>query len=96
MQHRNVRFEPVSPVDWLLCDANLAPTVTLRYLAHWSKQLRPKLRGIIFTLKLNDDKMLKQLPQLLGSCSSLGFPSVRGVQLPSHRREIAVICTQAR
>jgi 23S rRNA (cytidine2498-2'-O)-methyltransferase len=81
-------------VDWLLCDANLAPTVTIRYLAHWSKQLRPQLRGIVFTLKLNDDKMVEKLPALLTGCASLGFSSARGIQLPSHRREIAVVCTK--
>lgn len=82
-------------VDWLLCDANLAPTVTLRYLAHWSKQLRPQLRGIIFTLKLNDERMLAQIPKLLARCGELGFGPARGIQLPSHRQEIAVLCTKA-
>jgi len=83
-------------VDWLLCDANLAPTVTLRYLAHWSKQLRPKLRGILFTLKLNDERMLRALPKLLSRCGELGFGPARAVQLPSHRQEVAVVCARLR
>ncbi|MGC4066652.1 MAG: SAM-dependent methyltransferase [Polyangiaceae bacterium] len=81
-------------VDWLLCDANLAPTVTLRYLAYWSKQLRPHLRGILFTLKLNDDRMVESVPKLLARCGELGFGKARAVQLPSHRREIAVIASK--
>lgn len=81
-------------VDFLLCDANLAPTVMLRYLSHWSKQLRPHLRGILFTLKLNDDSMVAALPKLLARCGELGFGAPRAVQLPSHRREIAVVCVR--
>jgi 23S rRNA (cytidine2498-2'-O)-methyltransferase len=81
-------------VDWLLCDANLAPTVTLRYLAYWSKQLRPHLRGILFTLKLNDERMVESVPRLLARCGELGFGKARAVQLPSHRREIAVIASR--
>jgi 23S rRNA (cytidine2498-2'-O)-methyltransferase len=81
-------------VDWLLCDANLAPTVTLRYLAYWSKQLRPHLRGILFTLKLNDERMVESVPKLIARCGELGFGRVRAVQLPSHRREIAIIASK--
>lgn len=77
-------------VDWLLCDANLAPQVAFRYLAHLSKLLRPTLRGVIFTMKFNDQRVVQSVPRLIARMAELGLGHPRAVQLPSHRQEIAV------
>jgi 23S rRNA (cytidine2498-2'-O)-methyltransferase len=77
--------------QWLLCDANLAPQVALRYITQIAKMLRPHLRGIVFTLKLNDESVLSALPGVLESFGRLGKGSPRAIQLPSHRREIVAV-----
>jgi 23S rRNA (cytidine2498-2'-O)-methyltransferase len=77
-------------VDWLLCDANLAPQVAIRYLAYWVKALRPHLRGLVFTMKMNDQRAVDAIPRLVARVAEFGLGEPRAVQLPSHRSEIAV------
>jgi 23S rRNA (cytidine2498-2'-O)-methyltransferase len=80
--------------QWLLCDANLAPQTALRYVTRIAKLLRPQLRGIIFTIKLNDDRVVLALPKLfeaLGCLSRDPQKGLRVIQLPSHRREIVAV-----
>ncbi|HEY5960927.1 MAG TPA: SAM-dependent methyltransferase [Polyangiaceae bacterium] len=83
-------------VDWLLSDANLAPQVVLRTLSHWCKWLRPQLRGVVFTMKLNDRRVADALPQLIARVGEFGLGEPRAVQLPSHRQEVVVIATRKR
>ncbi|HEX2733050.1 MAG TPA: hypothetical protein VHM70_15680 [Polyangiaceae bacterium] len=78
-------------VQWLFCDANLAPHVALRYLQRLCKWLRPHLRAIVFTMKLNDEKIVDDLPKLLEAFGKLGQGRLRATQLPSNRREIVAI-----
>lgn len=81
-------------IDWLLCDANLAPQVAIRYLAHFCRALRPRLKGLIFTMKLNDRRVVEALPRLVARVGELGLGPARAVQLPSHRREVVVFCVR--
>jgi 23S rRNA (cytidine2498-2'-O)-methyltransferase len=83
-------------VDWLLSDANLAPQVVIRSLAHWCRWLRPHLRGVVFTMKLNDERVADAVPQLIARVAEFGLGEPRAVQLPSHRREIVVIADRKR
>lgn len=83
-------------VDWLLSDANLAPQVAIRYLAHWTKMLRPHLCGLIFTMKLNDQRAVDSIQKLLPRVAEFGLGRPRAVQLPSHRREIAIVAFRGR
>lgn len=85
------RSDLPSRVDWLLCDANLAPQVALRYLTLWVTSLRSTLRGVIFTIKINDALVLRALPGLLNQLIALGVGPVRAVQLPSNRREVVAV-----
>jgi 23S rRNA (cytidine2498-2'-O)-methyltransferase len=73
---------------WLFCDANLAPQTALRYLTRMAKLLRPELRAIVFTVKLNDERVVKSLPSILEAFGRLGKGAPRAVQLPSHRSEV--------
>lgn len=81
--------------QWLLCDANLAPQTALRYLSRMAKLLRPQLQAIVFTIKLNDDRVVAALPDLFEALGKLSKKPVqqalRAIQLPSHRREIVAV-----
>lgn len=74
--------------DWLLLDVNLAAPVALHAIRGVVAALRPSLRGLLFTLKLNDWELAAAVPDLLRRIGELGFPEVRATQLPSNRQEI--------
>lgn len=78
-------------VDWLLLDVNLAPQVALHGVRRIVSTLRSSLRGVIFTLKLNDWKMAAEVPALLDRVTGMGLREVRATQLPSNRRELCVV-----
>jgi 23S rRNA (cytidine2498-2'-O)-methyltransferase len=81
--------------QWLLCDANLAPQTALRYLSRMAKMLRPHLQAIVFTIKLNDERIVAALPELFEALGKLSKKpadqALRAIQLPSHRREIVAV-----
>ncbi len=86
------------PVDWLLCDMNLAATVALGYVERIVSLLRRSggargggPRGVIVTLKLNDEHMVRGLPRLLDRVGHLGFGVARAAHLPSHRKEVVAV-----
>lgn len=82
-------------VDWLLLDVNLAPQVALHGVRRIVSTLRSSLRGVVFTLKLNDWDMAAEVPALLSRVAAMGLHSVRATQLPSNRREICVVASAA-
>lgn len=79
------------PVDWLLCDMNLAPQVVVSHIGKVLSYVRGSLRGAILTLKLNDPKAARELPRLKELLTSFGLGSPRFCHLPSHRREVAAV-----
>jgi 23S rRNA (cytidine2498-2'-O)-methyltransferase len=83
-------------VDWLLMDVNLAPQVALHGVRRIVSTLRPHLRGVIFTLKLNDWKMAAEVSELCARIAGMGLEDVRATQLTANRREICVIASSAR
>lgn len=78
-------------VDWLLVDVHLAPQVALHAVQRFMPRLRPTLRGAVFTLKLNDDAVVAEIPELVARVGRLGFDDVRATHLPSNRRELCVV-----
>lgn len=87
-----VRWEDLPrKVDWLLCDANLAPQVVLHELSRLVAPLRRRLQAAVVTLKLNDDRVVAAIPKLLHRFEDLGFTSIRAAHLPANRREITVV-----
>lgn len=77
--------------DWLLLDANVAPHRSLIALGQLISLRRAELRGLLLTLKLNDDGVVDDLPELLARVQELAGPSlVRASQLPSAHREVIV------
>ena len=83
-------------VDWLLLDVNLAPQVALHEVARLIPKLRDHLRGVVFTLKLNDWAFVDELPKLAERIRQMGFTDVQMRHLPSNRREICVVGLRAK
>jgi len=78
-------------VDWLLVDVNLAPQVAIHSIARLMPPMRDSLRGVVFTLKLNELRFAEELPSLLGRLEQLGFTDVRARHLPSNRQEVCAV-----
>ena len=81
-------------VDWLLCDANLAPQIVFKSLNSFIKPLHPHIKGVIITLKLgvgNWENVVNELPAFLDEMKRMGLKDVRATQLPSHRQEIVAV-----
>ncbi len=89
-----LRREHLPPrVDWLLLDVNLAPQVALHGIKRIVSTLRNSLRGVIFTLKLNDWSMAAEVSALCQRVAGMGLNDVRATQLPSNRREFCVVAS---
>jgi 23S rRNA (cytidine2498-2'-O)-methyltransferase len=88
----DLRREALPPrVDWLLMDVNLAPQVALHGVRRLVQVCRSTLRGVIFTLKLNDWSVADEIPALLARVTMMGLTGVRARQLANNRREICVV-----
>ncbi len=85
------RGELPRSIDWLLSDVNLAPPVMLRYVERLRGLAGKPLRGVILTVKLNDDAMRRRVPQFLERVSNWGLGIAQAIQLPSHRQEVVIV-----
>jgi len=74
---------------WMLCDANIPPAHAVRAVQRLLPAA-PRLRGLLLTLKLNDEAAVASLPGLLAGLRGEGFQEVRGTQLPANRRDLFV------
>jgi len=85
------RAELPPEVHWIACDANIAPARAIRAIRRLVPPFRRSLRGLLLTLKLNDDAVVATLPRLLRQVRELGAAEVRATQLPSNRRDLFVV-----
>jgi hypothetical protein len=90
LDHSDLLGLPRAP-GWLVCDINLAPPVALTQLAHAYGLVKRRVRTIIWTCKINDEKALETVPGALRRLGELTGGSPQVVHLPSHRREFAVV-----
>jgi 23S rRNA (cytidine2498-2'-O)-methyltransferase len=77
--------------EWLVSDMNLAPPVALAQAERALALLRPGLRGVILTLKLNDERALGAVEPVASRLGALLRAPTRLLHVPSHRRELAVV-----
>jgi len=80
-------------VDWIISDINLPPTVVLKEVERLLTFLNP--RGLVLTLKLNQDRYLRLLNGLPEYFNKKGFDRVELKYLPSHRQEIALVALRS-
>jgi 23S rRNA (cytidine2498-2'-O)-methyltransferase len=77
-------------IQWLLMDVNISPQKALGTAARLSKRMRDTLLGVVFTLKLNDWAMAREIPEMLDIVHEMGIEPVHATQLASSGREICV------
>ena len=94
-KHIQKPFETISEknidpdIDWIISDINLPPTVILKEVERLLEFLNP--RGLVLTLKLNQDRYLRLLKLFKERVKELGFERVELKYLPSHRKEVVLI-----
>lgn len=76
-------------IDWIICDINLPPSVILKEIDRLLTFLEP--RGLVLTLKINQDRLVPQMRPMMEQFRSKGFTKLDLKYLPSHRQEIALI-----
>lgn len=76
-------------IDYLLSDINLPPTVVTKEIERLLHFINPKI--IVITLKLNDERYLKNLFPIKQNFKDLGFSNLHFKYLPSHRKEVALV-----
>lgn len=93
-KHLKIPFEHLNQghfnddVDWIVSDINLPPSVVLKEVERLLEFLSPK--GVILTLKMNERKHLRFMPDYMDRMRSHGF-KVDLKYVPSYRQEIALI-----
>ena len=94
-KHMRKPFETINAenfhedIDWIVSDVNLPPSVVIKEVERFLTFLEP--RGLVLTLKLNQDRYLRMLKPIMESFRQKGFKTVELKYLPSHRQEIALI-----
>jgi len=85
-------------IDWLVLDINAKPRVTLTLVADLLKHAETAflpLKGMVLTLKINDWKLARFIPEWVEYIGELAAPfgltQVRATQLPANKQEICVV-----
>jgi 23S rRNA (cytidine2498-2'-O)-methyltransferase len=85
-------WEALPPkIDWLLLDVHLAPQVALHSIQRFLPRVKKGLKAAVLTLKMNDQQIIEEIPNLLERVKRMGFNDVRATHLPSNRSEICCI-----
>jgi 23S rRNA (cytidine2498-2'-O)-methyltransferase len=77
-------------IQWILLDMNVKPDVSLFAVDRLVSRAGPDLLGVLLTVKLNDWKYAREIPQMIKHVEAMGLYQVQAAQLASHRREIAI------
>lgn len=98
-KHLRMPFERITPetlkqeVDWIVSDINLPPTVVTKEVFRLLTFIEPK--GILLTLKMNDQKHLELIAGIRQKMRNKGFDRVELKYLPSHRKEVALMALRS-
>lgn len=87
---KEVRRKLFLDAQWVTTDINLPPNYTLDTLEGILEYPGVKLKGLVFTLKLPDWELVKEIPDYLARIRKWGFTTVRARQLQHNRQEICV------
>jgi 23S rRNA (cytidine2498-2'-O)-methyltransferase len=86
----DILLEELPPaVHWIALDANIAPQHAVRSLKRLIQHYKKSLRGMLLTLKLNDDAAIASIPKLLQELR-VGALRVDATQLAANRGDIFV------
>ena len=81
----------LEPAQWLVLDINAPARVSLPYVETLARWNASSLLGVILTLKLNDPKHARHIPEWIQRVEEMGLSRVRATQLPANKREICVV-----
>lgn len=88
----NVVPESVPPLDWILLDVNVPPGTALRGALPFVRAAGPRLRGLVFTLKMKSWDLAAEIPGWLRRVGAAApHLSVHARQLSSNGQEICVV-----
>lgn len=73
---------------WLIGDMNVAPNYTLDVFEELTSAPDLEIRGLLFTLKLFQTELAKNIPEFIGRVRSWGFNQVKVRQLTFNRQEV--------
>jgi len=96
-QHVRAAFSAIGPkdlpadVNWVVLDINAPARVSLPYVEDLAKHYAGSLLGVILTLKMNDPKYARHIPEWLERVKEMGMQRLRATQLPANKREICVV-----
>ncbi|NDD91150.1 hypothetical protein EBZ37_03600 [bacterium] len=85
------REELPESAHWIILDINGPARVSLPYVESLVSWFKRDLLGVVLTIKLNDPKHSRHIPEWTERISELGLRQVRARQLPSNKREICVV-----
>ena len=85
-----------SQVQWLMTDANIAPTSTLDAVEAIVTHRHVHVSGMLLTLKLLDWSMAGEIETYLARIRSWGYRHIRARQLALNRREICVLAAKSK
>lgn len=75
---------------WIICDMNVAPNYTLDALEELTLAREIEVRGLLFTMKLFQTELAKQIPEYLARVRGWGFNQIQVRQLTYNRQEVMV------
>lgn len=79
--------------QWIVVDMNVDPGRSLVLLSRLLFSLEGGLKGLFFTLKINNDTIERNIGSFLKELRAMGFGKIRAAQLSSNRGEISVFAT---
>lgn len=88
---QQIKRAQFAPFHWLVCDANVAPSYTLKTVEEILRNPKVQPRGLILTLKLTNFELIDRLPDYRKRIESWGYSKVDFRQLAHSRRELCVI-----
>lgn len=86
-----VDLSRLSDVDWLFMDMNIPPDRAIYLAEPYIEHFRDTLKGIIFTLKLNDWAYVSYLDELEQQIARMGFRNIRMRQLAFNKQELCLV-----
>ena len=86
----DARRRDLRKIRWVMADMNVAPKYTLEALESLTMHPEINIRGMLFTLKLLQWSLAKEIPAYLEQVRSWGFQHVKARQLQHNRQEICI------
>lgn len=77
-------------IDWFVVDLGIAPQRAIRAMQRFFPPYRRSLKGVLWTLKLNDWAFADEIPRWREQLEQMGLETIRFTQLPAHRQECFV------